>query len=271
MCYFAFSDNEADDHLQEPEHVLRHSATGDEDVGQKLITNYRYFKGSSDNNLFDKDSKPIIYYINKDSFDNDLIITSMKLVLKQCLGRKKDDVVLLCNNLHEVNLVTLALDELKENTVRYIPYLQKFYPTSEFKQSIIDQIKPGSILISDYRSYRGCKASHSITITDFSKPSNTIVEMTSRTVAYLDIIVFPQIEASTSINPIESALTKWNKHGLVEHITVEVYKEAGKEDAKDEEIIFHLNRSTYSTLIIEKSIKDAPSRDDEKKNIEDAR
>ena len=188
----------------------------------------------------------------------------MKLVLEKCLEREKKDVVILCNNLYEVYLVKEALAKLvgKKSVVPYIPYLKKVFPNLKYKKSVLNKIKTGCVLISDYRSYRGCEASHSIVITDLNKSvgANIMVEMMTRTMAYLDIIVLPKIEDSSNINPVALALAKWNKRGWVEHITVEINKETGQ-DEDNNEITFNLNRSTY-----EKSIKSseemARSRDD---------
>ena len=267
MTFLDNEDKVENGHLQEPEHVLPIAAIAAENILEELISNCRYIKGKCDNKF--QNSKPKLYFIDRESFARDHQISSIKLVLEQCLKRGKQDVVIFCNTPDEVELVELALATSDGNeAVKYIPYLECIirgdYPTSQDKQCVLDKIKKGCILIGDYRSYKGCEASHSITILDLNKPvgANIMVEMMTRTMAYLDIIVLPKIVDFSYTNPVASALTKWEKRGWIEHITVEIDKETDKEDEDEDKIFFNLNCSTYSKESIVKSDKCPRSRDD---------
>ena len=211
------------------------------EVNTVLKTSVTFIKGSCDNKVNCEDSKPMIYHFKKPSKDYQ-DIHLMAFVLKECFRRREDDVVIMCNNKYEVFLVEEALPLIGMEVILYIPYLQNRLPTSEEKQNILRKRGSKSIVLSDYRSYRGCEASHSIIVTDFNKPvgANIMVEMISRTIAYLDIIVRPKMEESSYANPVESELAQWNKDGLVEKITVEVVE---SEVEKDDEIQFNLYNS----------------------------
>ena len=80
------------------------------------------------------------------------------------------------------------------------------------------------MLVSDYRSFRGCESSHSIIFADYEKP-NILAEMLSRTMADLDIII-PLKHPSTHLvsNPIQTSIKTWERRGWVESTTVH-YKE----------------------------------------------
>ena len=231
--------------------MLDISTNDGKEVAAELTTNFTFIKGTC-GNKFSKDSKPRIYNFTQDSFEKHHGIPSMVAVLDQCLEeRKEDDVVILVNNMAEVNLVQSALEYLKKTSVQYVPYLRNKFPTTEEKQDLLEELNSDNelILLSDYRSFRGCEASHSIILTDFDKPigSNIMAEMLSRTMADLDFIVLPKkdptcyfnpitnffnIIAETFyalpkkiVNPIKKSFDTWKEDGLVQTTTVKFSSE----------------------------------------------
>ena len=236
------------DHLHDPEKMLEISTHNDgKEVATKLITNVKFVKGSC-GNKFSKDSLPRIYKFTEDSFAKHHGIPSMMAVLQQCLEeRKEDDVVILVNNVVEVNLVQSALDILKKTSVQYVPYLRNKFPTTEQKQDLLEELNSDNelILLSDYRSFRGCEASHSIILTDFDKPigANIMAEMLSRTMADLDFIALPKKNPTSYVNPITKAFDTWETRGWVQTATVKFH------DEYESSITFKLENSGKSKRI----------------------
>ena len=219
-------------HFHDPENMLDISTSDNDgkDVDTELITEVTFIKGLCGNN-FSKDSNPRIYYFTLESFAKHHGIPSMTTVLNQCLGeRLEEDVVILCNNLREINLVQSALDVMGKASMQYIPYLRNIFPTAKQKQELLDELNSDNdlILLTDYRSFRGCETSHSIILTDFDKPigANIMAEMLSRTMADLDFVALPKKKNLTSyVNPIETAFDTWKKRGSVQTTTVKFHDE----------------------------------------------
>ena len=201
----------------------------DKTVASKLITNFSFIKGVCSNN-FKKDSKPKIYFIDENSFSKHSGVPSMAIVLQKCLEENKRDVVILCSSLYEVELVESALDTLEgKKSIQYIPYLENRFPTSDEKQRIIEKLdfEGNLILVSDYRSFRGCETSHSIIITDLEKlnGANIIAEMVSRTMVDLDFIALPKENHSPHSNQIETIFEEWETRNYTEKTIVTIEKE----------------------------------------------
>ena len=214
--------------LHEPEVMLPQSIS-DKEVASKLITNFIYIKGVCSNS-FRKDSKPKINFIDEDSFSRHRGIPSMALVLQECLEKNKNDVAILCSSLYEVELVKSALDTLEgKRSIQYIPYLESRLPTSNEKQTTIEKLdfEGNLILISDYRSFRGCETSHSIIITDLEEPNspNLIAEMVSRTMVDLDFVALPKENRSPHSNQIEAIFEAWETRNYIEKTIVTIEKE----------------------------------------------
>ena len=134
-----------------------------------------------------------------------------------------------------------ALKILNKPSEEYVPYLKDEFPSVDKKKELLDNISGGSILISDYRSFRGCEASHCIVFSDLENPiAGTIMaEMLSRTMVYVDFIVLPKKNAISFIsNPIQIAFDTWKKRGLVESIAVEFH------DKDESSVIFNLQQQT---------------------------
>ena len=239
--YFSFADDEKNakkslddevDHLHEPETRLIHNLTADDDgkeVDTELVTNVKFTTGTC-GNKFSKDSKPRIYFFTEDSLSKHHGIASMAAAFQQCLKeRQEEDVVILCNNLMEVILVQSALGSIKKESVLYVPYLKNIFPTPEEKNNLLDDLDSNSnlILLTDYRAFRGCEASHSIILTDLDKPigANIMAEMLSRTMADLDFIALPKKNQTSYVNPIKTAFDTWQTRGWVQATTVKFHDE----------------------------------------------
>ena len=269
--------------------MLDISSSDGKEVAAELTTNLTFIKGTC-GNKFSKDSKPRIYNFTQDSFEKHHGIPSMVAVLNQCLGRAEDDVVILVNNMVEVNLVQSALHILGKTSKEYVPYLRHKFPTTEQKQDLLEELNSDNelILLSDYRSFRGCEASHSIILTDFDKPigANIMAEMLSRTMADLDFIVLPKknptcyfnpitkffnIIAETFskimanlgfialpkkiVNPIKKSFDTWEEDGLVQTTTVKFHYE------KRFSIYFKLHNSCKENPCKEIPCKEDPCKE----------
>ena len=276
--YFSFTDDEKSaerslvndiDHLHDPEKMLDISTNNGKEVATKLITEITFIKGLC-GNKFSKDSKPRLYYFTEDSFAKHDGIPSMEAVLDLCLGqRQEEDVVIMCNTIMEVNLVQSALKIMKKTSVQYVPYLRNTFPTTEQKQDLLEKLNSDNelILLTDYRSFRGCEASHSIILTDLDKPigSNIMAEMLSRTMADLDFIALPKkntdMDKCTYVNPIETAFDTWKKRGLVQTTTVKFH------DEDESSITFKLHDSCEKNPCKEIPCKENPCKENPREEI----
>ena len=203
------------------------------EVKTELITKSTFVSGQCKNN-FVKATKPQIYFLSRESVWKHHGIPSIAVVLEQCLGeRAEKDVVIMCNSLLDVNRAVAALNVLETPSVEYTPHLRKTIPSSAQKQVVLNEISCGSdtILVSEYRAFRGCEASHCIIFTDLQNPipGNIMAEMLSRTMVYLDFIVLPRKENTPGVHPfkniIESTFEDWKTHDWVEMTTVVLHDE----------------------------------------------
>ena len=216
------------------------------EVATKLLTTLSFVKGECSND-FSKVTKPKIYFIDKESFSKYRGIPSIALVLKCCLDeRKEDDVAILCSNLYEVDLVQSALDTLEKKYVQYVPCLNSVLPTSDEKQVLIKELDSDStlILVTDYRSFRGCESSHSVIITDLEEPhsANVIAEMLSRTMADLDFIALPK-ENYLNNKQIETIFKEWKRRNYTDETIVTF------DDEYESEIIFRFQIPPRITML----------------------
>ena len=231
--YKAFKDTSVPtqgvDYLHEPENMLSPISLDGKVVSSELITDFSFIKGVCLNN-FSKATKPKVYFIDEESFSKHRGIPSMALVLQRCLDeRKEEDVTIFCSDLDEVDLVQSSLDTLKGKRSRiYVPYLENRFPTSKQKIDLLNDLDSNSkmILITDYRSFRGCETSHSIVITNLERPlgANIFAEMLSRTIVDLDFVALPK-KPSSSINHIERIFDEWKTRKWAEHLIVEFENE----------------------------------------------
>ncbi|MEO0688307.1 MAG: hypothetical protein AAFY76_25415, partial [Cyanobacteria bacterium J06649_11] len=217
------SDNNID-HLHDPENMLTTTSADNagREMATELVTSANFVPGLC-GNKFTQDAKPRIYFVSQDAIAKHHGIPSVRVILEQCFDeRGEEDVVILCTSLKDTSIVKSALDYLGKASRLYIPYIKGQCPSSVDKKNLLRDLESDSnlVLLSDYRSFRGCEASHSIIILDQSKP-NIMAEMLSRTMANLDIIVFlKNTPAPPAGNAIQSSLKTWERRGWVQSTTV---------------------------------------------------
>ena len=223
----------------------------DREVETQLITKASFIPGLC-GNKFTQDAKPRIYFTSSDATKKYHSIPAIQVILGQCFDERcEEDVVILCTSLEDASIVKAALDNLKKAFKLYIPYLMGECPSSDDKKHILNDLESDSnlVLISDYRSYRGCEVSHSIIFSDQKKP-NIMAEMLSRTMANLDIIVsLNNPPASSTSNPIQAAIKTWQSRGWVESTTVNFF-----DKDEDESSITMRLRSIEKKTPVEKEI-----------------
>ena len=233
------------------------------------MTEATFIKGSCANK-FSKKTKPRIFYISNKAITYHNGIPSVAAALKQCLERDEDDTVILCSNLMDVDRTRTSLNLLEMPSELYVPYLENEIPSIQRKKELLEG-SGGSIIVSDYRSFRGCESSHCIIFTDLENPiAGTIMaEMLSRTMVDLDIIALPQTDATNPIptNPIQTAFITWTHRGLVDSITVDFQNEdessitfdiqlpTKTESVKIETMEFDFSLSYYSMEIQQSKIQ----------------
>ena len=196
------------------------------EVETQLITKSSFIQGLCGNKL-KQDAKPRIYFVSQDAMNSHNGIPSIQVILGQCFAERcEEDSIVMCSSLEDACIVNTALFNLCKPSKLYIPYLREECPSSSDKKRLLKVLESDTniVLVSDYRSFRGCESSHSIIFADYEKP-NILAEMLSRTMADLDIII-PLKHPSTHLvsNPIQTSIKTWERSGWVESTTVH-YKE----------------------------------------------
>ena len=158
-------------------------------------------------------SKPKLYFFNSSLTSSESLLC-LPLILEICI-KENEDVVIICISKEQVAKMKMALDRIGLRCSIYTPYLDGKPPNSDEKSNIIsDSNCSGSILLSDYRSFRGCEAEKCIMLIDLNKDigANIYVEILTRSVAYLEILVTPRDETNTPSNTskvMSEVLKKW--------------------------------------------------------------
>ena len=157
--------------------------------------------------------KPKLYFSNSSLTSSESLLC-LPLILKICI-KENEDVVIICISKEQVAKIKMALQRIRLPCSIYTPYLDGKLPKSDEKSNIIsDSNCSGSILLSDYRSFRGCEAEKCIMLIDLNKDigANIYVEILTRSVAYLEILVTPRDETNTPSNTskvMSEVLKKW--------------------------------------------------------------
>ena len=191
------------------------------EVKTQLITEATFVTGQCGNE-HQNYTKPQIYMVSNKSISKYQGIPSIAAIFEQFVSELSNDVVILCNSLLEVDLAREALGVCKQQSLEYVPHLRRTIPSSVQKQDILNKMSSDSdiILISEYRAFRGCEASHCIIFIDLENPipGNIMAEMLSRTMVDLDFIVLPRKE--NGLHPIDHLIEKtfdtWESRGWVE-------------------------------------------------------
>ena len=201
----------------------------DREAETEMISKTRFIQGPC-SNKFKQDVEPRIYYVSNDAITKDHYIPSIQVILEQCFAERcEEDCVIMCTSLEEARIAKSALENLCKPSKLYIPYLRGKYPSSGVKKHLLKVLESDTniVLVSDYRSFRGCEAYHSIIFADYENP-NIMAEMLSRTMADLDVIVAAENRSGPS--PIQTAFNLWEKQKWVKSINVN----SSVKDEKDE-------------------------------------
>ncbi len=179
--------------------------------------------------------------------------------LQFCLNeRKEEEVVVLCEDICQVQMVRYALEKIHKRPVEYAPYLTGKYPQDigKMKEKLVKSLNEfKTVLISDYRSVRGLEVAHTIIFVDPESEANAhfLIEAITRTITNLDIIStkpFPQ-NPSTSI---ERAFQKYVEGNLVTSTQVESSKDA--EDLLKIQFYYKEKDGSQQTQIVSQKLAD---------------
>ncbi|XP_066920992.1 uncharacterized protein [Clytia hemisphaerica] len=217
-------------YLHDPEKILK--STGDDasyEVVKTLNTSVKFVDADCGHD-FPSEILPRLFYFDENfTFDSVDAITTLSIILRQCLeSRNEEGVALICNNIQEVKMTEAAL--LKSKTrkpVVFAPYLDIDVPLQKLKVDLVKNLEnTDNVLISDYRTLRGLEVSHSIIIVDEEDiiGPNLLVEMITRTITDLDILVLPKTNKQSPPTTIQNAFQKFDKQKLIHKIIVKVTK-----------------------------------------------
>ena len=173
-------------------------------------------------------TKPRLYLFSSSlsSFESNVCLS---LVLESCI-KDADKVVINCTSKHQVETMKIALERInsKKQHYVYIPYLLGPLPSSQDKLEIVQAlIDTDFVLISDYRSFRGCEAEKCVMLIDLNEDigANIYVEILTRGLGYLDILVIPRTKGNAPSNTskvMDNVLNKWKGNNLVSEVCVEL-------------------------------------------------
>ena len=156
-------------------------------------------------------------------------IVCLSVVLENCI-KDAEKVVIICTSKEMVEMMKMALDriDLKKPYHIYTPYLLGPLPGIQQKSEIIKASNSNNfILVTDYRSFRGCEAEKCIMFIDLNEliGPNIFVEILTRAVAYLDILVTPRNKtdaASNTSKVMSKVLSEWRERQLVSEVFVDL-------------------------------------------------
>ena len=156
-------------------------------------------------------------------------IVCLSVVLENCI-RDAEKIVIICTSKDQVETMKMALDriDLEKPYHIYIPYLLGPLPESQQKSEIIKASNSTNfILVTDYRSFRGCEAEKCIMLMDLNEliGPNIFVEILTRAVAYLNILVTPINKTNVASNTskvMSKVLSEWREKQMVSEVFVEL-------------------------------------------------
>ena len=177
----------------------------------------------------------------------------LSLILENCIKDAEGKVVIICTSKEQVETMKMALDRIRKNRYNiYIPYLLGPLPSSEDKSKIVHASNyTDFVLITDYRSFRGCEAEKCVMVFDLNEDigANIYVEILTRCVAYLDILVTPRNNENAPSNTskvMDKVLKKWLGEDLV---------------SKVHDIKLQINRNHFNVKITESGVTETLSRE----------
>eukprot|EP00111_Clytia_hemisphaerica_P015741 TCONS_00046488-protein len=129
---------------------------------------------------------------------------------------KKDvQLTVICGTLEELAILKYVFQhnlEVSEITT-FAPSLTGKYPTKAEK---LEALKTGKVLLTCYRGFRGCEMDHCILFVkpQDKVPKNLYIEMLTRAINFVDIIVLP-VKKSSRVSRLIGIFDKWLQDGLV--------------------------------------------------------
>ncbi|XP_066913790.1 uncharacterized protein [Clytia hemisphaerica] len=202
----------------DPEKLLTDINAQSGSVSKKLSTSFSYVRGQSGHQI-KSDSKPNLIYLNNFRFDFNNFNSSDAAYLSAILRRlmKKDvQLTVICGTLEELAILKYVFQhnlEVSEITT-FAPSLTGKYPTKAEK---LEALKTGKVLLTCYRGFRGCEMDHCILFAspEDNVPKNLYIEMLTRAINFVDIIVLPVKKLSRVKARLIGVFDKWLQAGLV--------------------------------------------------------
>eukprot|EP00111_Clytia_hemisphaerica_P010020 TCONS_00029300-protein len=201
----------------DPEKLLTDINAQSGSVSKKLSTSFSYVRGQSGHQI-KSDSKPNLIYLNDFRFDFNNFNSSDAAYLSAILRRlmiKDVQLTVICSTLEELAILKYVFQhnlEVSEITI-FAPSLTGKYPTKAEK---LEALKTGKVLLACYRGFRGCEMDHCILFVNPQDkvPKNLYIEMLTRAINFVDIIVLP-LKKSSRVSRLIGIFDKWLQAGLV--------------------------------------------------------
>ena len=213
-------------HFHDPEFLSKNLRRKPKDKLVSSLSTKISFIESKCGISFCSPTKPKLHLFSS-SLNSYKSIVCLSVVLENCIKDTKK-VVIICTSKELVETMKMALDriDLKKPYHIYTPYLLGPLPEIQQKSEIIKASNSTNfILVTDYRSFRGCEAEKCIMLIDLNEQigPNIFVEILTRAVAYLDILVTPRNKtdaASNTSKVMSKVLSEWRERQLVSEVYV---------------------------------------------------
>ena len=214
--------------IHDPEFISKNLPRQPKDKLVSSLSTQTSFIESECGISFCSPTKPKLHLFSS-SLNSYQSIVCLSVVLGNCI-RDAEKVVIICTSKDQVETMKMALDriDLKKPYHIYIPYLLGPLPESQQKSEIIKASNSTNfILVTDYRGFRGCEAEKCIMLIDLNEliGPNIFVEILTRAVAYLDILVTPRNKsyaASNTSKVMKKVLREWKERQLVSEVFVDL-------------------------------------------------
>ena len=240
--------------------LLRHSSTVQtkRTIVNSINTKITFTSTTCGHTISSK-TKPKLFHMpvqlaSYESYESNVCLS---LILEHCI-KDAQKTVIICTSKNQMETMKMALDRINKSPHVYIPYLLGSLPSYEQKSEIIEALSDNNIvLLTDYRSFRGCEAEKCIMLIDLNSTigPNLYVEILTRSVAYLDILVIPIIKGTSKV--MQKVLKEWKRQKLVTEACV--HMNSNKEQKK---------RNTIDVTISEPDGKNMKSRQLKQEDIE---
>eukprot|EP00111_Clytia_hemisphaerica_P010221 TCONS_00029870-protein len=197
--------------IHEPEVVLKTLFDSlKRQPSKSLRTKYKYPRGASGHDI-NSHSKPQILYLPEE-FDYNLeSICLLGAVFDRICLDENHHCTIICNDKQELSMVKKALRTLGRDYVDYADYLKGLLPDRKRKLDVMQKLSEDSfILVTDYRSFRGCETDHCVTFVrpEESYTDHVLIEILTRAITKIDLIVYPQTAAQPDANTVNDSLSK---------------------------------------------------------------